>query len=75
MADDLYDEFGNYIGPEIDDSDEDGSEEEDEEDPEDEGEDQGPAGPEVRPPPSILGCQGGGNHRWRPPSIRHLAIV
>ena len=57
MADDLYDEFGNYIGPEIDDSDEDGSEEEDEEDPEDEGEDQGPAGPEVRPPPSILGAK------------------
>jgi len=46
MDQDLYDEFGNYIGPEVDESDEEGSEEEEEEEPDEGGEAQGPSGPE-----------------------------
>eukprot|EP00613_Pedinella_sp_CCMP2098_P038485 CAMPEP_0171804652 /NCGR_PEP_ID=MMETSP0991-20121206/74235_1 /TAXON_ID=483369 /ORGANISM="non described non described, Strain CCMP2098" /LENGTH=997 /DNA_ID=CAMNT_0012417059 /DNA_START=82 /DNA_END=3073 /DNA_ORIENTATION=- len=47
MDQELYDEFGNYIGPDMDDSEEEGSEdEEEEEDDEEEREQQGPAGPE-----------------------------
>ena len=57
MDQELYDEFGNYIGPDMDDSEEEGSEdEEEEEDDEEEREQQGPAGPEV----SILSCVGTG---------------
>jgi hypothetical protein len=49
MDQELYDEFGNYIGPEMADSDEEGSSEEEEaDDDEEEREQQGPAGPEVR---------------------------
>ena len=49
MDAELYDEFGNYLGPELDDSDEDVSEEEEEEEEEEErGTAEGPEGPQVR---------------------------
>jgi len=55
MDQELYDEFGNYIGPELDDSDEEESEEEEEEEKEerDEEKDDAPQGPDVRAAPFI----------------------